>query len=119
MLNSGRWLEERVDQLIADVLACGPSTVPLGRLTSARLDIAAVIEELIRTRRTHKAFGPDPVPRETLLELFELARWAPNHHVTDPWRFRVLGPRALDTLKQAAEDAQARHRRRSSTARPR
>ena len=53
--------------------------------------IAGVIDELIRTRRTHKAFGPDPVPRETLLELFELARWAPNHHLTDPWRFRVLG----------------------------
>ena len=33
-----------------------------------------MIDELIRTRRTHKAFGPDPVPRETLLELFELAR---------------------------------------------
>ena len=62
-----------------------------------------MIEELIRTRRTHKAYGPDPVPRETLLELFELARWAPNHHVTNPWRFRVLGPRALDTLKAAAE----------------
>ena len=29
LLNSGRWLEERVDQLIADILACGPSTVPL------------------------------------------------------------------------------------------
>jgi len=64
-----------------------------------------VIDELIRTRRTHKAFGPDPVPNETLLELFELARWAPNHHLTDPWRFRVLGPRAKQTLKDAAEAA--------------
>ena len=27
LLNSGRWLEERVDTLIADILACGPSTV--------------------------------------------------------------------------------------------
>ncbi|MBE2319001.1 nitroreductase [Solirubrobacter sp. CPCC 204708] len=62
-----------------------------------------MIDELIRTRRTHKAYGPDPVPRETLLELFELARWAPNHHVTNPWRFRVIGPRALATLKAAAE----------------
>jgi nitroreductase len=62
-----------------------------------------VIEELIRTRRTHKAYGPDAVPRETLLELFELARWAPNHRVTNPWRFRVVGPRALATLKAAAE----------------
>ena len=64
-----------------------------------------MIDELIRTRRTHKAFGPDPVPRETLLELFELARWAPNHHLTDPWRFRVLGEQAKRTLKDAAEAA--------------
>ena len=77
-----------------------------------------MIDELIRTRRTHKAYGPDPVPRETLLELFELARWAPNHHVTNPWRFRVLGPQALDTLKAAAE-AHKPGSAPSSTARPR
>src|SRR3712207_8574760 len=55
----------------------------------------------IRNRRTHKAYGPEPVDRETLLELFELARWAPNHHLTNPWRFRVLGPQALARLKAA------------------
>jgi nitroreductase len=59
-------------------------------------------EEAIRTRRTHKVYGPDPVPAETLAELFELARWAPNHHLTNPWRFRVLGPEALARLKQTA-----------------
>lgn len=64
-----------------------------------------MIDELIRTRRTHKAFGPDPVPRETLVELFELARWAPNHHLTDPWRFRVLGEQAKRALRTAAEEA--------------
>ena len=53
------------------------------------------IDELIRTRRTHKAYAPEPVDRATLEELFELARWAPNHHLTNPWRFRVLGPQAL------------------------
>jgi len=60
------------------------------------------LEEAIRTRRTHKAYGPEPVPREALEELFELARWAPNHHLTNPWRFRVLGPAALARLKAAA-----------------
>jgi nitroreductase len=65
------------------------------------------IEQAIRTRRTHKAFGAEPVARETLDELFELARWAPNHHVTNPWRFRVLGPGALMRLKQAAGREQA------------
>src|SRR5581483_6171034 len=60
------------------------------------------VEEAIRERRTHKAFAPDPVPREELDALLELARWAPNHHLTNPWRFRVLGPAALAELKQAA-----------------
>src|SRR5215218_7155313 len=59
-------------------------------------------EQAIRARRTIKAFEPRPVERETLEELLELARWAPNHHLTNPWRFRVLGPRALERLKQAA-----------------
>lgn len=60
------------------------------------------VEEAIRTRRTHKAFAPEPVPRELLDELLELARWAPNHHLTNPWRFRVLGPSALAKLGRAA-----------------
>jgi nitroreductase len=60
------------------------------------------VETAIRTRRTHKAFRPRPVPRDQLDELFELARWAPNHNLTNPWRFRVVGPAALERLKSAA-----------------
>src|SRR5919198_4311241 len=60
------------------------------------------IEEAIRSRRTHKAYGAEPVDRATLAELLDLARWAPNHHLTNPWRFRVLGPEALARLKEAA-----------------
>lgn len=61
------------------------------------------LEQAIRSRRTHKVFGPEPVAPATLEELFELARWAPNHNLTDPWRFRVLGPRTLARLKELAE----------------
>jgi nitroreductase len=60
------------------------------------------LDTAIRTRRTHKAFRPTPVPRVVLDELFDLARWAPNHNLTNPWRFRVVGPDALARLKQAA-----------------
>lgn len=63
-------------------------------------------EAVVRERRTHKAYGPDPVDRETLDGLFELARWAPNHRVTNPWRFRVLGPRARAALEEASEARQ-------------
>src|SRR5918994_2341939 len=60
------------------------------------------VDDAIRTRRTHKAYVPEPVDRGTLEELFELARWAPNHNLTNPWRFRVVGPEALARLKEAA-----------------
>lgn len=60
------------------------------------------VEQAIKGRRTHKVFGREPVHRELLGELLELARWAPNHNLTNPWRFRVLGPESLARLKEAA-----------------
>ena len=64
-------------------------------------------EQAIRTRRTVKAFEPQPVEQPVLDELLELARWAPNHHLTNPWRFRVVGPRSLERLKEVAADLAA------------
>jgi nitroreductase len=64
------------------------------------------VEKAIRTRRTHKAFAPEPLPSAVLEELFELARWAPNHHLTNPWRFRVLGPRTRERLMALADSVQ-------------
>ena len=64
------------------------------------------LEKAIRTRRTHKAYAPEPVDPAVLDELFELARWAPNHHLTNPWRFRVLGPRSREALMELAERTQ-------------
>jgi nitroreductase len=65
------------------------------------------VEKAIRTRRTHKAFGAQPLDPAVLDELFELARWAPNHHLTNPWRFRVLGERTRERLMLLAESRQA------------
>ena len=76
------------------------------------------VEKAIRTRRTHKAYGPREVSGERLQRLFELARWAPNHHVTNPWRFRVLGPETrarLMELAEAREPGAAAKLRRSPT----
>jgi nitroreductase len=65
------------------------------------------VEKAIRTRRTHKAFASQPVAPAVLDELFELASWAPNHHLTSPWRFRVLGERTRARLMALAESEQA------------
>jgi nitroreductase len=59
------------------------------------------VETAIRTRRTHKAFAPEPVDTATLNELLELATWAPSHKLRNPWRFRVLGAESLQRLKDA------------------
>ena len=73
------------------------------------------LEEAIRTRRTHKAYGSEPVDRALLDELLDLARWAPNHHLTNPWRFRVVGAAALERLKRAAGPEQAAKLERAPT----
>ena len=73
------------------------------------------VETAIRTRRTHKAYGREPVPREVVEELLALARWAPNHHLTEPWRFRVLGPETFEKLATAGPANEAEKLRRAPT----
>lgn len=65
--------------------------------------------EAIAGRRTVKAFtGPALTPDE-LEPLFDAARWAPNHKLTEPWRFRVLGEASRAALKTAAADVAVAH----------
>jgi nitroreductase len=73
------------------------------------------LEELAAARRTHKAFGPEPLAPRTLVELLSVARLAPTHHLNQPWRFRVLGPETLDALKHAAGDKEAQKLGRAPT----
>ena len=47
--------------------------------------------EWLRARRTVNFFQPEPVPRDLLLQAIEVARWAPNHKLTEPWHFYLPG----------------------------
>lgn len=62
------------------------------------------IAKIIRDRRTINFFKPGIPPRETVLEGIELARWAPNHHLTEPWRFYLLS----EAVKQQIVELNAR-----------
>ncbi len=73
------------------------------------------LPELAAARRTHKQFGAEPVGRETLLELLDVARFAPTHHLRQPWRFRVLGPDTLARLQEAAGESEAKKLERAPT----
>ena len=50
------------------------------------------LAERIRSRRTTNMFLKTPVAKELILDAIEVARWAPNHHLTEPWHFYLLGP---------------------------
>mgnify|MGYP001548890402 CR=1 FL=1 len=52
------------------------------------------IHEAIRTRRSIKQFTSRPITREHLEQMIDAAIHAPNHRLTQPWRFYVLGPEA-------------------------
>jgi nitroreductase len=58
------------------------------------------IADLIRSRRTIHHFKPEPPPESTLLDAIEAARWAPNHRVTEPWQFYLLGSEAAAKISQ-------------------
>ncbi len=51
-----------------------------------------LIGERIRSRRTTKLFRKRKVSSTLIREAIEVARWAPNHHLTEPWHFYLLGP---------------------------
>ena len=50
-----------------------------------------ILAERIRSRRTTNMFLKQKVSRDLVLQAIELARWAPNHHLTEPWHFYILG----------------------------
>lgn len=58
------------------------------------------VMEAIQSRRTIFKFKPDPIPKSILEDLLYAGIWAPNHHLTEPWRFVVIGEEAKLTLSE-------------------
>ena len=73
------------------------------------------VDDAIRARRTHKQYGDEALDDGALGSLLELARWAPNHHLTQPTRLRVLGPETRVRLEQACGEKEAAKLRRAPT----
>ncbi len=73
------------------------------------------LETAIRSRRTHKQYGSEPVPEDVVRDLVELARWAPNHKLTNPWRFRLLGPETRAAIDRVVSEQEVAKLRRAPT----
>jgi nitroreductase len=51
--------------------------------------------EVLRGRRTINLYLQTPVPTKLVRDAIEAATWAPNHHVTEPWHFYLLGKQSI------------------------
>lgn len=66
------------------------------------------ILDAINNRRSVKRFSAQAVTREQVEALLDAATRAPNHRLTQPWRFYVLGPEARYAYGLALGDRKAR-----------
>lgn len=79
------------------------------------------ITELIKTRRSIKTFKTLPIDHTIVTELLNTAIWAPNHKMTQPWRFIILKDSskkkyaqlkkkmAYDEMSEAEESVRQKH----------
>jgi nitroreductase len=56
------------------------------------------VREAIEGRRSIGKVHPDQPTREVIETILEAATWAPNHRITEPWRFFVLAGAAREQL---------------------
>lgn len=61
------------------------------------------VHTAIRTRRDMEGFAPDTPPREVIERIIEAATWAPNHRLTEPWRFAVLAGAGRDAMADGVQ----------------
>lgn len=82
-------------------LVTGLTLIPV--LTSAGKSLANPEEsfwEVIKTRRSVRAFQPDPVPMEDIRKIIDAARMAPTSGNQQPWKFLVItDPKKIEALK--------------------
>lgn len=66
------------------------------------------VSEAIQNRRSIKRFTDRPVARHEIETVLAAAALAPNHRLTLPWRFYVLGPEARYAYGLALGERKAR-----------
>ncbi len=59
------------------------------------------VTQAIRSRQSINRVKPDPVPREMIEKILHSAVHAPNHKITEPWRFHVFTGRGRGEFARA------------------
>lgn len=67
----------------------------------SQADVRSCVDAVMRSRKSVRAYKPDPVPRETVLEVLEAAASAPSNSNTQPWRVYVVTGAPMKALGEA------------------
>jgi nitroreductase len=62
------------------------------------------LQELLADRRTIHDYRPEPLPEGAVERAVAAAVAAPNHRMTEPWRFVRVGPTTRSTLADISAD---------------
>lgn len=57
--------------------------------------------EAIKARKSIRGYKPDPVPKNVLEEILEIAVHAPSSMNTQPWEFTIIADDVMEKIKQA------------------
>lgn len=70
--------------------------------------VVEALEKIIRERRTIHQFSDKGVPKAVVERALELSLWAPNHHVTNPWQYVVIGKSSRQVISKLAVEFKSR-----------
>jgi nitroreductase len=62
------------------------------------------LNEAVLNRRSIRAFLPEPIPRDTIERIVDIARWAPSWGNTQPWEIVVADGDKASKLAEAFEE---------------
>ncbi len=82
----------------------------IARETAGTIEQAEVVFDAIRDRRSFGRVRPERPPAAMIEAIIEAATWAPNHRLTEPWRFIVLAGDARNALGEVMARSQAERR---------
>jgi nitroreductase len=71
------------------------------RIMTRPIEPNSAVVTAIKNRRTIHEFRPDSIAEQTLWQILDAARWAPNHRLTEPWRLTIIGMQSREAMADA------------------